>query len=54
MGIGTVKLSDGRTVKGFMCETAAVEGATDITHFGGWRAYLARDAHPITPARKDP
>ena len=44
MGIGTVKLSDGRTVKGFMCETAALEGATDITHFGGWRAYLKRKA----------
>ena len=42
MGIGTVKLSDGRKVKGFMCETAALEGATDITHFGGWRAYLKR------------
>ena len=42
MGIGTVKLSDGRTVKGFLCETAALEGATDITPFGGWRAYLQR------------
>jgi len=40
LGIGNVVLADGRTVKGFICEPAELEGATDITHFGGWRAYL--------------
>ncbi len=40
LGIGTLKLRDGREVKGFICEGAAVEGATDITHLGGWRAYI--------------
>jgi allophanate hydrolase len=40
LGIGTLSLSDGREVKGFICEGAAVEGATDITHLGGWRAYI--------------
>ncbi|OAM89600.1 allophanate hydrolase [Termitidicoccus mucosus] len=42
LGIGTLTLADGREVKGFICEAWAAEGAEDITHFGGWRAYLAR------------
>ena len=41
LGIGTLTLQDGREVKGFICEGAAIEGATDITHLGGWRAYIA-------------
>lgn len=41
LGIGTLSLCDGRSVKGFICEGAAVEGAVDITHMGGWRAYIA-------------
>lgn len=41
LGIGTLTLQDGREVKGFICEGAAVDGATDITHLGGWRAYIA-------------
>jgi len=40
LGIGTLTLNDGREVKGFICEGAAVNGATDITHLGGWRAYI--------------
>lgn len=40
LGIGTLTLKDGRDVKGFICEGAAVKGATDITHLGGWRAYI--------------
>lgn len=39
MGIGTVTLDDGSEVKGFLCEVAALEGARDITEFGGWRAF---------------
>jgi len=39
MGIGTTELSDGSRVKGFICEPYALEGAEDITSFGGWRAY---------------
>jgi allophanate hydrolase len=42
MTIGTVVLEDGSSVKGFSCEPAALEGAEDITRFGGWRAYLAQ------------
>lgn len=40
LGIGTVTLSDGTTVKGFLCEHHAIAGATNITHFGGWRNWL--------------
>ena len=39
LGIGNVQLQDGRTVKGFICEGLALQQATDITDFGGWRAY---------------
>ncbi|HHK8006957.1 TPA: allophanate hydrolase, partial [Serratia marcescens] len=34
-------LEDGSQAKGFVCEPYAIEHATDITHYGGWRAYLA-------------
>lgn len=40
LGIGTLTLHDGREVKGFICEGCAVENARDITHLGGWRAYV--------------
>ena len=40
LGIGTLSLKDGREVKSFICEGAAIEGAKDITHLGGWRAYI--------------
>ena len=38
--IGTITLTDGRTVKGFLVEAQGVANATDITHFGGWRRYV--------------
>jgi len=41
MVIGTITLEDGERVHGFLCEPIALEGATDITKFGGWRAFLA-------------
>ncbi|MEN9329214.1 MAG: allophanate hydrolase, partial [Pseudomonadota bacterium] len=40
LGIGTLTLADGRQVQGFLCEPLALEGAQDITHLGGWRAYI--------------
>ena len=40
LAIGTVTLADGTSVKGFVAEPRALDGATDITAFGGWRAYL--------------
>ena len=41
LAIGTIALADGTSVKGFLCEAAATEGAEDITRFGGWRRYVA-------------
>jgi allophanate hydrolase len=41
MGIGKVTLADGSAHAGFLCEAHALDGATDITTFGGWRAFLA-------------
>ena len=41
LGIGTIELSDGDQVKGFLCESTGTSGAVDITHLGDWRAYLA-------------
>ncbi|WP_291605369.1 allophanate hydrolase [Bradyrhizobium sp.] len=41
LSIGTINLADGRTVKGFIVEPAAVSRARDISAFGGWRAYVA-------------
>ncbi|HEY8906686.1 MAG TPA: amidase family protein, partial [Rhodoferax sp.] len=41
LGIGTLHLVDGTVVQGFVCEAQALQGATDISHFGGWRAYIA-------------
>ena len=41
LSIGTLTLADGTAVKGFLTEPAAIEGARDISHFGGWRAYMA-------------
>jgi len=40
MTIGQVKLADGTTVAGFLCEPVAVDGAPDISASGGWRAHL--------------
>ncbi len=42
MAIGTVTLADGTEVTGFTVEPYAVQGAEDITHHGGWRAYRSQ------------
>jgi allophanate hydrolase len=41
LGIGKVKLEDGSSVCGFLCESIGVAGAMDISALGGWRQYLA-------------
>jgi allophanate hydrolase len=40
LSVGTVRLKDGRGVKGFLVESADVNGAREISAFGGWRAYM--------------
>jgi len=42
LAIGTVTLADGTSVKGFVVEPRALTGAEDITHLGGWRAFIGR------------
>jgi len=49
LGIGTIRLDDGEEVKCFVCEPHALSGATDITHFGGWRAYRASSKSSMAP-----
>lgn len=40
LGLGKVQLADGRWESGFICEPYGLHGATDISHLGGWRAWL--------------
>ena len=42
LAIGTLRLQDGQLVKGFLCESVAVQRAEDISQFGGWREYLEK------------
>jgi allophanate hydrolase len=42
LGIGKVILESGAQVPGFIAESRATVGAEEITSFGGWRAWLAR------------
>lgn len=44
LGIGTLELASGATALGFLCESAALANARDISAFGGWRAYRAAGA----------
>ena len=46
LGIGTVTLADGSSAKGFLAEAVGIEGALDISHFGGWRAFCAARLQP--------
>jgi len=41
LALGTVTLADGSQHIGFVAEPRALDGAIDITHFGGWRSYIA-------------
>lgn len=41
LGIGKITLDDGSAASGFLCESHAVAGASEITRYGGWRAFLA-------------
>ena len=40
MAIGTIRLADGRGLKGFLVEPEVLGEARDITSYGGWRAYM--------------
>ena len=44
LSIGTIRLADGRGVKGFLVEPEVLGQARDITAYGGWRKYMAEMA----------
>jgi allophanate hydrolase len=41
LALGKVELADGTWQTGFVCEGYGLQGAADITRFGGWKAWLA-------------
>ena len=41
LGLGRIHLDDGSWVTGFIAEPIARQGADEITHLGGWRAFTA-------------
>lgn len=41
LGIGKVALETGDCLPGFICEEGGIADAEDISHLGGWRAYLS-------------
>jgi allophanate hydrolase len=47
LSIGSIRLADGSQVKGFIVEAAGLDGARDISAFGGWRAYMAQAAATV-------
>lgn len=49
LGIGTLILQDGSQVQGFLCEAHALDNALDISHHGGWRAYIHSLQPQISP-----
>ncbi|WP_238123573.1 MULTISPECIES: allophanate hydrolase [unclassified Xanthobacter] len=46
LGLGRIALEDGSRPQGFLVERYAVDAATDITAFGGWRAWCAAQETP--------
>jgi len=40
LGIGTVRLGDGTSPKGFIVEAEGIVSAFDASQFGGWRRYM--------------
>ncbi|MCM3925472.1 hypothetical protein ND748_27870, partial [Frankia sp. AiPs1] len=50
LAIGTLDLAGGPTL-GFLCESAAVAGALDITALGGWRPYLGQPRTATAPSQ---
>lgn len=42
LSIGSLELSNGEWVKGFLCESSVLESAQDISHYGGWRAWIGQ------------
>ncbi|MGB6220672.1 allophanate hydrolase [Haloferula sp.] len=41
LGIGKILMDDGQELPGFIAEPRAMEGAEEITRFGGWKNWMA-------------
>lgn len=54
LGLGSIELDDGRWVRGFICEPWGRRDSIDITHFGGFRAFVAARAGGSTTRPGDP
>lgn len=48
LGIGQIETRDGELIQGFLCEPTGLEGARDISEFGGWRRFMASLASPTS------
>jgi allophanate hydrolase len=44
--IGSIELDDGALAQGFLCENDVIADAMDISHHGGWLAFLDAKARP--------
>jgi allophanate hydrolase len=53
MGLGPVELCDEHWVTGFCCSAESGAAAADITHHGGWRAYLDARTQTSSSATHD-
>ena len=51
LAIGSIELDDGSVVRGFVAEPRAVEPATEITRYSGWRAWVPDDVAPMDGPR---
>lgn len=50
LSIGSIRIADGRSIKGFLVEAESIQGARDISQFGGWRAAQ----HVLAAEKLDP
>ncbi|KAH7324688.1 urea carboxylase [Stachybotrys elegans] len=53
LGLGSVELVSGAWVCGFICEPVGLETAVDITHYGGWRRYMAAESPQKSAAQAE-
>jgi urea carboxylase/allophanate hydrolase len=52
LAMGSVELEDGSWVRGPVCEPYDLQGATDITDFGGWKTYVSKHTPVPFPRRR--
>jgi len=51
--MGTLELQDGSLCKGFLCEPRALEGAEDITRYGGWKSFILACSSDLSMEKKN-